>query len=77
MWIKTQNNKELINVCSVKIMKSGKKTYLMAVIKSAGFMSSGNKIIAKYKTMAEAEIALDKIELSITNKEDIHVMSKH
>ncbi|PCH99278.1 MAG: hypothetical protein COB81_11530 [Flavobacteriaceae bacterium] len=76
MWIKTQNNKELINVCAVKIMKSGKKMYLMAVIKGAGFMSSGNKIIAKYNTMDEAEIALSKIEISIANKEHIHVMSK-
>ncbi|PCH78071.1 MAG: hypothetical protein COB98_01545 [Flavobacteriaceae bacterium] len=75
MWIKTQNNRELINVCDVKILKSGKKAYLMAVIKGAGLMSSGNKIIAKYKTMDEAEIALDKIEISIANKEQIHIMS--
>lgn len=75
MWIKTQNNKELVNVCSIKIMKSGKKTYLMAVVDGAGFWSSGDVVIAKYKTLDEAEMAFNKIKESISGKETVHIMS--
>ncbi|PCI33757.1 MAG: hypothetical protein COB60_07190 [Flavobacteriaceae bacterium] len=75
MWIKTQNNKELVDVSSIKIVKSGKKAYIMAVINGAGFWLSGDTIIGKYGTMDEAILALNKIETSISNRENIHVMS--
>jgi len=75
MWIKTQNNRELVNASSVKILKDGKKTYIIAVINGAGFWSSGNVIIGKYKSLDEAVLAFKDIETSIVNSDCIHVMN--
>lgn len=70
MWIKSRDNKQLIDGVSVKIEKQFKNYYLIGKIKGQSLAS--DVVLAKYSSIEDAQRELKHIEEAILENKSLY-----